>query len=313
MLDLLYFDNGLKKAKLTDLNKIKNKQLWIDITSITPEERDIIQKSFDLHTLTAEDLFNSNIRIKIEEFPNYLLCVFYGIKKEKNIQMVELDFIIGANFLITNHKSEIESYNLLKSNKEKLENIFKKGNEFLFHKLLDGEIDNYFPVLEKIDDQIEDIEDEITKKTRPEIMTHILKLKRQIVSIKKLALPQREKISFLTKNDNKFISKKAIPYFRDIYDHSIKVADTIDNYREAIGSTFDAYMSAVSNNMNEVMKTLSIIATIALPLGIISGIFGTNFDILPGQHIPFGFWLMILLMLLFAGFMIRYFKRKGWF
>lgn len=313
MIELYYFDNGLKIAKIADLNKVKNKQLWIDITSITEEERYFIQKSFDLHPLTAEDLFNSNIRIKVEEFPSYLFCVFYGIKKEKNIQMVELDFIIGDNFLITNHKNDIESYNLLKSNNEKLENIFKKGNEFLFHKLLDDEIDNYFPVLEKIDDQIENIEDAITKKVRPELMTRILNLKRQIVSIKKLALPQREKISFLTKGDNKFISKKAIPYFRDIYDHSIKVADSIDNFREAIGSTFDAYMSAVSNNMNEVMKTLSIIATIALPLGIISGIFGTNFDVLPGQHIPFGFWLMILLMLVFAGFMIRYFKRKGWF
>lgn len=168
-------------------------------------------------------------------------------------------------------------------------------------------------MLEKIDDQIEDIEAEITKKVRPELMTRILNLKRQIVSIKKLALPQREKISFLTKTDNKFISKKALPYFRDIYDHSIKVADNIDNYREAIGSTFDAYMSAVSNNMNEVMKTLSIIATIALPLGIISGIFGTNFDILPGQHISYGFWIMILIMVLFMSGMLYYFKRKRWF
>ncbi|MBU0471913.1 MAG: hypothetical protein KKF89_05475 [Nanoarchaeota archaeon] len=112
---------------------------------------------------------------------------------------------------------------------------------------------------------------------------------------------------------SKLISKKSAPYFRDIYDHAVRVSDSIDNYREAIGGTFDAYMSAISNNMNEVMKTLSIIATIALPLGIISGIFGTNFDLLPGQHIHYGFWLMILLMMTFMGVMLYYFKRRGWF
>jgi len=313
MINIFYFDGRLKKGNIKDLNKLKNKQLWLDITNNTQSERKIIQEAFGLHPLTTEDLFSANVRIKVEEFPSYLFCVFYGIQKTKTIELMELDYILGENFLITNHKKEIESYTTLKNNKEKLENLFKKGNEFLFHALLDSEIDNYFPVLEKIDDLIENLEEEVTKSPRAELLTKILNLKRQIVTIKKNTLPQREKIAFLTKIEHKFISKKALPYFRDIYDHAIRVSDTIDNYREAVGNTFDAYMSAVSNNMNEVMKVLSVIATIALPLTVISGIYGTNFSNLPGSSAQYGFWIMMLLMICVAVGMLYYFKKRRWF
>jgi len=313
VIDIFYFDKNLKKGALKDLDKLKTKQIWIDIIDITKKEADLIKEKFNLHPLTTEDLFNSGIRVKVEEFPNYLFCVFYGIQKTKTIELIELDFILGENFIISNHRKEIPSYNELRNNKEKLENLFKKGNDFIFHKLLDSEIDNYFPVLETIDDQIEDIEEKVTKKTSPRLLTEILKLKRLIVQIKKSAFPQREKISFLAKRDHKLISKKAIPYFRDIYDHAIRVSDTIDNYREAVGNTFDAYMSSVSNSMNEVMKVLSIIATIALPLTVISGIYGTNFQILPGATVIYGFWIMIFAMILLGVGMIYFFKKRGWF
>ncbi|MFH1275596.1 MAG: magnesium transporter CorA family protein [Candidatus Woesearchaeota archaeon] len=238
-----------------------------------------------------------------------------GLKstKIKLFFLTEIDFILGQNFLITNHYGKLDSFEELKSNHDKLKILLNKGTDFLFHRLLNQEIDHFFPVLELIDEQIEDIEEKITKNVKPEFLKKILTLKRKIVLIKKSALPQREKISFLAKNNYKFISKLAIPYFRDIYDHAIRVSDTIDNYREAIGSTFDAYMSAVSNNMNEVMKVLSVIATLALPLGVISGIFGTNFAVLPGQNFKYGFWLMLVGMLALISGMMYMFKRRGWF
>ena len=313
MIELFYFDKSVKKGNLKDLNKLRSKQIWIDVTNITKKESILIKKTFGLHPLTAEDLTSQNTRIKVEEFPEYLFCVFYGIQKAKAIELVELDFVLGKNFIITNHKKEIPSYNGLKKDKEKLENLFERGNDFIFHRLLDLEIDNYAPVLEDIDNKIEDIEEEVTKKPRPELLTRILKLKRLIVRIKKSVLPQREKIFFLAKNEYHFISKKSIPYFRDVYDHAVRVSDFIDNYREAVGSTFDAYISSVSNSMNEVMKVLSIIATIALPLTVISGIYGTNFQDLPGASFIHGFWIMILIMILLIFSMIYYFKRRGWF
>ena len=313
MIEIFYFDKGLKKGAVKDLENLKKKQVWLDISNISKGEAKLVKDAFGLHPLTTEDLISKNTRIKVEEFSNYLFCVFYGIQKTKSIGLVELDLVLGKNFVISSHLNKVDLIEELKNNKERLENLFKKGIDFIFHKLLDNEVDNYLPVLENIDDQIEYIEDEVTKRPRAEQLKKILKLKRLIVLIKKTTLPQREKISFLAKNDYRFISKKAIPYFRDIYDHSIRVSDTIDNYREALGNTFDAYMSSVSNNMNEVMKVLSVIATIALPLSVISGIFGTNFSNLPGSTFVYGFWAMIFFMILLSLGMIYYFKRKGWF
>jgi len=313
MIDIFYFDNTSKKAEIKDIEKIKSKPLWIDITNITKDEADVLSKTFELHPLTVEDLINLNTRIKTEDFPNYLFCIFYSIEKKKEIVMKEIDMILGQNFVITSHKTGIDSFNALKANEQRLENLFKKGLDFLFHRLLDLEIDNFFPVLESIDDEIEKIEDKVAIKVNPSVLKQILHLKRIIVNIKRTVLPQREKISFLAKNEHKFISKKAIPYFRDVYDHAIRVSDTIDNYREAVANTFDVYMSSMSNNMNEVMKILSVIATIALPLTVISGIYGTNFAVLPGQHFAYGFWVMILAMALLSVGMIYFFRRRNWF
>jgi magnesium transporter len=312
MIEIFYYDDGLKKGNVEDIDKIKHKPIWVDITNINKSEQAIIKKNFRLHPLTIEDLYDFS-RVKIEEFNNYVFCVFFGVKKSKTIDLIELDFIIGRNFLITNHKTEVNSFNNLKNNKEKLSEIFERGIDFLFHNLLDNEIDNYFPVLEKIDDDIEEVEDEITIKAKPELLAKILKIKRTIVYIKKHVMPQREKILYLTKYNTKFISKEALPYFRDIYDHSIRVSDTIENYREAIGSTFDISISAVSNSLNEVMKILGIIATISLPLTIISSIYGTNFNVLPGSGSIYGFWMMISSMILIIIIIVFVFKKKKWF
>jgi magnesium transporter len=313
MLEVFYFDKVVKKGDLKDFETFENKKIWIDAVNITSEEAAILRDKFNLHPLTMEDLIHEKSRIKIEEFNDYIFCVFYGIKKEKPLDLVELDFVVGKNFIITNHNKRISTFYDLKRNDEKMNNLFQKGTEFIFHYILDKEVSDFFPVLEEIDNQIEEIEEDITKKAKPESLQKILNTKRKIILIKKFALSQREKISFLTKNNYKVLSKKVIPYFRDVYDHAIRVSDSIDNYREAIGGTFDAYMSAVSNNTNEVMKTLSIIATIALPLGVISGIYGTNFAVLPGQNLSYGFWIMLGIMFSIIGFMMFIFKRRKWF
>ncbi len=313
MIDVFYYKNGIKKADFKDLHKIKNENLWIDISNLTREETQIIAKTFKLHPTTEEDLFKANVRIKIEEFENYLLCIYYGIKNTKTLEMYELDFVIGKNFIISNHKKPIESFDSLKKDKERLETLFKKSPDFIFHDLLDREIDNYFPILESVDNQIEDIEENISKNVKQKVLSEILKLKRVIIFVKRRVFEQREKVSFLAKRDYKFITHDAVPYFRDIYDNTIRVTDSIDNSRELVGNAYEVYMSTISNNMNEVMKVLSVIATLVLPLTAISGIYGTNFHIIPGASFEYGFWVMIGLMVIISGFSLVLFKRKGWF
>jgi magnesium transporter len=313
MIEVIYFDKSVKKADFNQLDKIKDNPVWIDITSITEKERDLLTEKFDLHHLTMEDLFSSNTRIKVEEFPKYLFCVFYGITYDSNFHLLELDFIIGNNFLITNHKKPIASFDSMKKNTQKLENLLKKGLDFLFHKLLDEEIDNYFPMLEKVDNKVEALEEQVTSNPTPLALNKIMAIKRELIGIRKVAFQQRDKTGFLAKNDYAFFSKKSRPYFRDIYDHAIRVNDSIESHREAISNTYDVYMSSISNKMNEVMRTLSIIATIALPLTVISSIYGTNFNILPGSESAVGFWIMILSMIALTLAMVMYFKKKRWY
>ncbi|MBI2668410.1 magnesium/cobalt transporter CorA [Candidatus Woesearchaeota archaeon] len=308
MLEIFYFDGKVKQT--SELSKLRNKKVWIDVTNLTVEEAELLEKQFNLHHLTTEDLLHTRTRIKIEKFPHYLFCVFYGITRASSLQLTEIDFILGKNFIISNHHPELAAAQELKQHPEKMATLFRRGVEFIFHRLLDAEIDNYFPVLAYIDDKIEVIEETI-KHPRPGISQQIIQLKRQIMEVKKTALAQREKISQLAKEE--YVSAKAFPYFRDAYDHSIRVADTIENYREALNSTFEAYMSAVSLNMNEVMKVLSVITTLAMPMTVISSIYGTNFTFLPGAGTPYGFWLMIIMTLLLMIALLYFFKRRRWF
>lgn len=314
MIDIYYYDGHLKKGSIQNISKLKNNKIWIDCNNITKEEIAILTKNFDIHPTTQEDIFNSSVRIKVEEFDNYLFCIFYGAKKNnKLLEMYELDFVLGKDFVISNHKKSLETYEELKKDKETLESLFKRGEDFLLHHLIDLEVDNYFPILEDLDDQIEGLEEEAATKPKPKVLSEILNVKRNIIIVKKKIFEQREKISFLAKKDYKFISRHSVPYFRDVYDDSIRVSDSLDNSRELIANTYDIYMSTLSNNMNEIIKVLSVIATLFLPLTVISSIYGTNFRLLPGADNPVGFWIMIVGMLsISAGFLI-YFKRKRWF
>ncbi|MFH0876206.1 MAG: magnesium/cobalt transporter CorA [archaeon] len=316
MIEIFMYDHDKNEIIALDIKNLpekKDKLLWVDVTSINKEEAEILRSTFDLHPLTVEDLSSWNTRVKVEEFNGYLLSVFYSIKNSKKIiELEEIDYVLGNNYIISNHKNTLDVTEELKKDRERLASLFKKGPDFIMHRLLDKEIDNFFPVLEHLDDELEDIEEKVIKRPRPELMTQVLKLKRTLRGVKRTSFQQREKISYLAKNNYKFISKKSIPYFRDVYDHAIRVSDSIDNYREAIGETFDAYMSAVNNSMNEVMKMLSMIATIALPMTVISGIYGTNFQILPGASYKYGFWIMIGGMCALCAFMLHNFRKRKW-
>ncbi len=310
MIDLYVFDKGISKITTDEIDKHKDKLIWIDIIDITKGEADLIRDSFELHPLTTEDFVKAKVRVKIEEFPNYTFFVFYG---SNDVNVVEIDFVLNSRFIITNHKAPMDSFEDLKANLQKLESLFKKGTEFIFHKLLGDEIDDYEPVLEEIEDRIELCEEQLVTKPGKQLLINILKIKQDLVQIHKYVAPQQEKIRRLVKEEIPFLTKKSAPYFRDLNDHMIRIADTVNNQRETISAVFDAYTSFVSLKSNDVMKTLSIIATIMLPLTVISSIYGTNFSILPGATSPYGFWSMIAVMILLTAGLLYSFRKREWF
>ncbi|MBI2666410.1 magnesium/cobalt transporter CorA [Candidatus Woesearchaeota archaeon] len=315
MIDIFYLDNEvLKKGKIEELAQLRRKRLWLDVINLTPEEAELLKKSFGLHPLTIEDLEHTLTRVKVEEFPTYLFCVFYGVRHigTGQSELQEIDIVVGKNFIITSHRQELSATEELKVHPQKLSHHLEKGVDFLFHRILDHEIDNYFPVLEFIDEEMEKI-DVLIKRPQPGLSLRIIKLKRNISDIRKTMISQREKISFLAKEEYNFISKKSIPYFRDVYDHSIRVADELEYYREAIVGTFEVYMSSVSLNTNEIMKVLSAITALAMPMTVISSIYGTNFSFLPGSKSAYGFWMMLVLTLIIMIGLLYLFKKRKWF
>jgi magnesium transporter len=313
MIDIFYYDKSLKRGHSTTLAKLKGKRLWIDITAISSDEETLLEDIFGLHSVTIEDLKKAATRIKVEEFPEYLFCVFYGIRKKESVELSELDFIIGKDFIITSHPNRIASFETIKDDRRLVENMLREGPDFILHNLLSAEVDNYLTVLDAMGEEIDTIEDTAMKNPSQTTLARILRLRREVNVIKKSAFIQREKISALSKGKQKFINPKSAPYFRSLHDDSIAVSDIIENQREALNNAFDIYMSTLSNKMNEIMKVLSIIATIALPLTVISSIYGTNFHILPGSDHAYGFWVMLLVMSCMLSIMVYFFKRRGWF
>jgi len=318
MIDVFYLDGKKvhkEKFSPTLVKKlyVNNKKMWIDLINPTHEMVNELKKIFSLHPVTVEDMISLNTRTKIENFKKYLFVILYGIYKERNLHLREMDFVLGKDFLITTHRKKVESFEKMKTDKDEIKFLFNEGMDFFLHKLIDEEIDNFIPSLELLDDAIDHIEDQITKNPESNILEKILDLKRRINKIKKMLIRQQEQISFLAKNKYSLISPEAQTYFRDVHDHFFTVTDMIEDYREALSSSFDAYMSSVSNKMNEVMKVLSIMATIMLPLSVISGIYGMNFSVLPGANDPAGFWYVILIMIIIITCMIAYFRKKDWF
>ena len=313
MLKILSLREGI--VELKDLSEITTAPTWIDITKITPEEAQLLQQKLDLHPLTVKDLSTTRTRIKIEQFPKYLFCVFYSVQKTKALKTLEVDVILAKNLLVTNHVQDIPAIIELHQDHKKLEFLFKKGKgaDFLFYHLLDKAVDSFFPVLDGIDGEIETTEQLISKKVSSKVLQRITSLRKKVIYLKKITIALREKISGLTKGDNEFISKKATPYFRDVHNNSIRIFETIENSRESVSTISELYLSTVSNSTNEVMKVLSVIATMALPLTVISSIYGTNFKFLPGSSVSYGFWIMIAIMVSMGGAMLLYFRKRGWF
>jgi len=233
---------------------------------------------------------------------------------ERLISSEQISLILGHNYLISLQE---KSGDLFEGVRERIRNgkgkIRKLGADYLAYALIDSVVDGYFTILEKIGELVEDIEDELITEPKPENLHTIHQLRREMILLRKSVWPLREVINMMEKEETSIIKKTINIYLRDVYEHTIQIIDTIESFRDMISGMLDTYLSSVSNKMNEVMKVLTIIATIFIPLTFIAGVWGMNFEHMPELKwpwiYPYGFWA---LMILIGGVMIMYFKRKHW-
>jgi magnesium transporter len=290
---------------------------WINIDGLHDVE--LIEKigtHFNIHPLTQEDIVNTGHRPKVEDFEEYLYLVFKMLKFDEtsgHITSEQVSLIVGPHYLLSFQETEGDVFNSVRERIRKGRvQIRKSGPDYLAYALIDAVVDHYFLILEKTGERIEHFEEQLHAQPTPEILQAIYDLKRELIYFRKQVWPIREVLSTWQKAESSIVEEANKVFIRDVYDHTIQVIDTIESFRDIISGVMDLYLSTVSNKMNEVMKVLTIMATIFIPLTFVAGIYGMNFKYMPELEWKWSYpMLWILLVVIFCG-MIFYFKRKKW-
>ncbi len=304
---------GLNAEQFRQALADEHSLLWVDIEDPVDEEIELLLEVFELHPLTVEDCIMPNVRPKLEDFERYLFIVLQSLTRvEGKLKPVELDVCLGKNFLITIRSERIKSIDEDCVRVEKKSPIFKRGADFLFYAITDSLIDSYFPILDEVEARVDELETRLLTDSTNETLRELLGVYNELMVLRRALAPHREILSRLNRGDLPFIKPGNAIYFRDIYDHLLRMSDLVDSCREVTTMSLEAYATIVSNRLNEIMKTLTAFATLALPLVIITGIFGMNFS----EHPELGpRWIYHVLSLAFVvsiPVMLFFFRRYRW-
>jgi magnesium transporter len=292
---------------------------WINVDGIS--EVEVLQEfgsCYGIHPLVLEDILATDQRAKAEDYGDYLYVVLKMIgldEKSGEVTSEQVSIILGDNYLISFQEGlDGDVFEPVRTRlKNEKARLRISGADFLLHALLDVIVDNYFSVLEKVAERIEDVEDELIATPTSATVQAIYLLKREMLFLHKVVWPLREVVSGLQRRDSQLIHDATVIYLRDLYDHTVQVLDTMETLRDTLSGMLDIYLSSVSNRLNEVMKVLTIIATIFMPLSFIVGLYGMNFKNMPEYNWPYGYPAVLLLMACIACGMLIYFRKKRWF
>jgi len=333
----LYEEKDLKIVEDSYHYKDKTTISWININGL--HETDILEKlgnHFEIHPLVLEDILNTNQRPKIDESNDYIFVVLkmldYGQslsiadaqnkqnnKKNLEIETEQISIIIGKNFVISFQENEGDVFTPVR---KRLINdksrIRKAGADYLAYSLIDAIVDNYFLILENLEEQVDLLEDELLERPTQNTLQEINRIKRDVIFLNRAIWPLREVIGALIRSDCYLIEKNTILYLRDVYDHIVQLIDTLENFKDLISQMVDIYLSSINNKMNEVIKVLTIIATVFMPLTFIAGLYGMNFNTeispwnMPELNWYFGYPVILLIMAVITIAMLIYFRKKQW-
>ena len=287
--------------------------LWVDIEGPEDQEIELLLEVFELHPLTVEDCIMTNVRPKVEDFERYLFVILQGMRRtEGRLRPVELDVCVGKNFLITFRSEPIKSIDDDCARVEKKSPIFKRGADFLFYAITDSLIDSYFPILDEVEANVDELETQLLSNNTEHTLRKLLGVYHELMMLRRTLAPHREILSRLNRGDLPFIKPANAIYFRDIYDHLLRMSDLVDSCREVTTMSLEAYATIVSNRLNEIMKTMTAFATLALPLVIVTGIYGMNFSEHPELGARWIYHSLSLLFIVSIPFMLYFFRKFRW-
>jgi len=291
--------------------------IWLDLENPSEEELTKIAHEFHLHPLAIEDASHEHQRPKVEEYEEFYFVVFYTAtlrQETQQLDITEVDMFLGQNYLITVHEHPLTELNEVEQRWTRNANKLEWGIGVLLYSMLDTIVDRYFPVVDALVDRAEELEDRMfVERTRSSSFTFdLLDLKKQFLTLRRIATPERDVLNVLTNRDNPLFDEHVIIYFRDVYDHITRLADTIDLYRDQLSTAMDANLSIVSNDLNKVMRTLTVASIILMVDSLIAGIYGMNFVNIPELHLQYGYFAAMILMAILSISLIFAFKRLKW-
>jgi len=323
-MEILVYRQGTHKieenwtaADLPELLKDNSAVIWVDMEAPTEADERVLLDVFKFHPLTVEDCRENRHYPKVEEFEGYLYFIVHGVTADispERFNTIELDGFLGSNYVITYHHEMFRSINNVKQLLRTTPVACQRGTAFLLHQILDQVVDYYSPVLDDFDDRIDKLEDDIFTLKRPNnmILSEIMDLKRSVLRLRRISGKQMDILHRMSRGEFALITEEMRPFYRDVYDHLVRVVDLAENYRDLISGSLEAYLSVVSNRLNEIMKVLTIFSAIMLPLTFIAGVYGMNFDNMPELHSRYGYYGVWILMVVVAIAMLFFFWRRGW-
>lgn len=290
---------------------------WLNITGLHQVElMEEVGACFNIHPLVLEDILNTTERPKLENYENYLFVILKRFNLAERTEEIEEDqvaLILGKNYVLSFEEKENQSFNIIREQLKIGQNLLRKsGADYLAYSLIDITVDHYFSVLEKLGEKIEVLEVEVVEKPVRETLEKIHQIKRKLLTLRKSIWALREVLNSLERIGSPLLSRETLIYLRDVYDHSIEIIETVETYREMLSGMLDIYLSSLSNRLNEVMKVLTIIATIFMPLTFIAGVYGMNFRYMPELYWKWSYPVVWLIMIAIGVAMYYYFKRRGW-
>jgi magnesium transporter len=321
LITITRFDPAARAKRASDLAESgwasdSASTVWIDLDAPTAEELRLLERPFAFHPLAIEDCLTPEHQPKIEDFGPYLFLIFRGIDfaaSEEGFHTTKLAAFLGPNYLVTYHRLPMRSVTavLAKYEQDETGSLFR-GVDYLLYEILDHLVEFYFPVLETLEGEIERVEARIFEQDDEGTLDAILQLKRRVLEIKRAVAPHRELFGRIARNEFEEITPQTLVFYRDLYDSTYRLAEVADSYRDLLSGTLDAHISMMSQRLNEVMKVLTIFATIMLPLTFIAGVYGMNFDYLPELHWRYGYFAVWGVMIAVAAGLLLFFRRRGW-
>lgn len=291
---------------------------WINIDGLRKADIEAICKRYDIHYLIMEDILSVGQRPKMDEMDNVLYCLLnmlYFNEQDITVEQEQISIVLGKNFVVSfQEDAKRDVFDILR-NRLKLANSKQRqsGADYLCYSMIDMIVDNYFIVMEKLSDKIELLEEEIIRVGNARSLARINSLRKELIVLKRNVAPVRDLVNGFIRSDSDLLEEKTTKYFKDVHDHIVQAADMVENYRDMMMNMQDLYLNKANMKMNETMKVMAIVTCLLAPATVIGGVFGMNFDRIPYLHNKYGFFIAVTLMLIIPLWMIRLFKKRGWF